>query len=665
MREQPNPQKLIDDATQLMQAARKGNLQDITAIRDRHTDRDFIRLIAKQDLSGYTALIEASENGHKDVVQLLLQTLQDADTDISATINHANKSGRTALIHASHNGHTEIVQHLLQALQVANADVVPAAINHANNDSYTALIWASNNGHIEIVKLLVQALRDAGADIQAAVNHQSVDSYTALIGASVNGHTDIIRLLLRALRDAGAGMSAALNHQDSNGMKVLTRASGMGNIDVVQLLLQTLRDAGEDMQAALNHQDADGWTGLIAASYDGYTDIVRLLLQALHDAGADIQEELNHQDNQGNTALMWASENNHTETVKLLLANGAHLRIIDAQTVASLIANNNLAIPEDKLHAIMQRGDITWAEKDYAHFSQKRAEDKKTLDQLTSWAIILGYEAFVEKVLPLLLDTLNLETHTEYLRLALQAQKFAIAERLLMTLNGNDEYGQDNKQTVCNYLLHLMEIERGPLPAIEFLQRHGALYKQYTQAHCEESDSSLLVKHTLFQEQKTLDELRLEAHTEYLRLALHEEKFVVAERLLEAINSKDEYGQDNKQTVCNYLLHLMEIERGPLPAIEFLQRHGAIYKQYTQAHCEESDSSLLEKHTLFQEQIMEENHSRCFIEFNQTHSIGTICKQYSVDLRQSLAQKNQTLVHLACARNDPAMLKRVTKSTQP
>ena len=63
--------------------------------------------INKQNEYGTTALIEASDQGHKEIVEILLQ-------DKRIEINKQNEYGTTSLIEASDQGHKEIVEMLLQ-----------------------------------------------------------------------------------------------------------------------------------------------------------------------------------------------------------------------------------------------------------------------------------------------------------------------------------------------------------------------------------------------------------------------------------------------------------------------------------------------------------------------------------------------------------------------
>ena len=122
-----------------------------------------------------TALIMASQEGHTEIVAMLLEK--------GANVNAKTKDGRRALFLASANGHAEIVAMLL----AAGADV-----NAKDNDGWTALIVASWYGHTETVAILLQN----GADVNAKRNY---DGFTALILASKKGHTDIVKLLKQYL----------------------------------------------------------------------------------------------------------------------------------------------------------------------------------------------------------------------------------------------------------------------------------------------------------------------------------------------------------------------------------------------------------------------------------------------------------------------------------
>ncbi len=59
-----------------------------------------------QDEDVWSALMMASQNGHAEVVKILLEN--------GAQVNLKNKSDRSAFIMASQNGHAEVIQILLQ-----------------------------------------------------------------------------------------------------------------------------------------------------------------------------------------------------------------------------------------------------------------------------------------------------------------------------------------------------------------------------------------------------------------------------------------------------------------------------------------------------------------------------------------------------------------------
>ncbi|MBY0405431.1 MAG: ankyrin repeat domain-containing protein, partial [Cyanobacteria bacterium] len=88
--------------------------------------------INAKDKNGYTALIRASKDGHKTVVEKLLK---HPSIDINAEDNY----GRTALIFASDKGHDTVVEKLLNHPKTD--------INAKSKNGISALAWASRNGH--------------------------------------------------------------------------------------------------------------------------------------------------------------------------------------------------------------------------------------------------------------------------------------------------------------------------------------------------------------------------------------------------------------------------------------------------------------------------------------------------------------------------------------
>ncbi|KAH8647874.1 hypothetical protein BX600DRAFT_484435 [Xylariales sp. PMI_506] len=242
---------------------------------------------------GYGTALMAASNGHKEIVQLLL--------DHGADVNIAGKYG-TALMRAAENGHKEIVQLLLD--HSANVNTV--------GEYTTALISAAENGHKEITQLLL----DHGADVNVtgvdgtALTVASRGKYeTALMRAAENGHKEIVQLLL----DHGADVNTTGDYGTATALMV---ASSGGYEEIVQLLL----DHGADVNTTGDYR-----TALMAASSYGHKEIVKLLL----DHGV------------WGTALMAASSYGHKEIVKLLLDHGADVNIEHGQYGTALTVASN------------------------------------------------------------------------------------------------------------------------------------------------------------------------------------------------------------------------------------------------------------------------------------------------------------------------------------
>ncbi|KAL5592674.1 hypothetical protein FOBRF1_013700 [Fusarium oxysporum] len=118
------------------------------------------------------ALVLSAEEGHKEMVKLLL----DNGADVNA---QGGGLYGTALQGASTEGHEPIMKLLLDKGADVNAQV---------EEHGTALQGASAGGHEPIVKLLL----DNGADVNA---HGGGLYGTALQAAAVEGHEQIVKLL--------------------------------------------------------------------------------------------------------------------------------------------------------------------------------------------------------------------------------------------------------------------------------------------------------------------------------------------------------------------------------------------------------------------------------------------------------------------------------------
>jgi ankyrin repeat protein len=223
------------------------------------------------------ALQAASMEGHKQVVEILLDRGADAD------VNTQHKIYGNALQAASIKGHKQIVELLLNR----GADVNVQGGYHGN-----ALQAALSKGHKQIVEMLL----DRGADVNVKDEHYG----TALQAASGRGHKQIVEMLL----DRGADINA----QSGEYGNALQAALNRGHKQVVEILL----DRGADVNA----QGGEYGNALQVASFEGHEHIVEMLL----DRGADI----NAQGGKYGNALQAAMKNSHKKVVEMLLNRGAH-----------------------------------------------------------------------------------------------------------------------------------------------------------------------------------------------------------------------------------------------------------------------------------------------------------------------------------------------------
>ncbi|WYD79420.1 MAG: ankyrin repeat domain-containing protein [Candidatus Electrothrix gigas] len=180
--------------TALMLAVEKGNLQ-ITEL--------LIKNGAKAAFPGKkdTVFTLAIENGHKDIVKLLIDIVSDNGKLID-----------TALIAAVKKGDIDIVRILLN--NKADANII-------NDRGETALAIASSSGRLEIVKNLIEF----GANINAK-GHRGETS-GMLLSALNNKHPEVVCYLL----EHGANVD-----EDDNSM--LMSAIYKGYHEVVKLLLE-------------------------------------------------------------------------------------------------------------------------------------------------------------------------------------------------------------------------------------------------------------------------------------------------------------------------------------------------------------------------------------------------------------------------------------------
>lgn len=247
--------------------------------------------------SGRTALQAAAENGHLDLVKILVAT--------GAAINapHAPISGRTALQAAAESGHLDIVGFLLGK----GANVNAHAGRHAG---VTALYTAARSGYTEIVKLLL----DNDADVNYVQQNRN-----SLQRAAAEGHIEVVRLLAHntTIVDRASGY---------RGRTALQAAAENGHVDVMTFLVAN--------NFAIDAPPCDqfGRTALQAAAERGHLEVAKFLVEN----GANVNA--GRANVGGKTALRAATDEGHSAMVQFLQANGASS--IDSKTVVTKVKDS-------------------------------------------------------------------------------------------------------------------------------------------------------------------------------------------------------------------------------------------------------------------------------------------------------------------------------------
>lgn len=234
--------------------------------------------------ASHTALQAASQNGHIEVIKILLR--HNADVEIE------DKDGDRSVHHAAFGDEPGIMEHLVRA---------GADLNARNKRRQTPLHIAVNKGHVGVVRTLLE--------MGAHPSLQDSEGDTPLHDAISKKRDDMLTLLL--------DHSADITLTNNNGFNALHHASLRGNPSAMRILLSKL-----PRPWIVDEKKDDGYTALHLAALNNHVEVAELLV---HQGRVNMDlQNVNLQ-----TPLHLAVERQHAHIVRLLVREGCNLNIPD------------------------------------------------------------------------------------------------------------------------------------------------------------------------------------------------------------------------------------------------------------------------------------------------------------------------------------------------
>ncbi|XP_067661991.1 ankyrin-3-like [Haliotis asinina] len=237
--------------------------------------------INSREQCGRTAVMLAAENGHKDVVEMLV--------DKGADLSLVDETEDNVLHCACRGGDAGVVKYILSKNRVD--------IDRRGLHELTPIMMARRCKHREVVELLLSKRADGSLRYY---NHKNM-----LLSASREGDMEVVKFVL----------SQNIVDVDSRGPRKKTPvmlAAQYGYKEVVELLVEN----GADLSLVYD----TGSNGFQLACSTGRLEVVKYII-------AQNTVDINYRGLRKKTAAMIAAESGHKEVVELLVENGADLSL--------------------------------------------------------------------------------------------------------------------------------------------------------------------------------------------------------------------------------------------------------------------------------------------------------------------------------------------------
>lgn len=442
-----------EEIVDLLMAHEKFDVTSLDIAIYRATESKHSKIVAKmqqrKDMKLQLAqeLLKAAGQGEEKQVELVLKQVEKFSVDIDTQ----SKWGKTALYLASAKGHLRIVELLLSA---------KADIEKADQEGRTPLMEAAWTNHLPVVQRLIAE----GAKINA-VRH---DGWNALINAASYGCDTVVDFLLQHKPE--------INYQDKSGQTGLMQAAKGSNQKTINCL-QSLLEAKADP----NLKDKEGKTALLLVA-ERKENIKKMELLLAAKAEIDVRDKNLH------TPLLHACINGHVAQAKMLIIAGANVNVVDAEGMTALMyaVRRNFQLVDLLINAgvnvdaIAQNGQSALARAmqfyvKYTPYIIMRLRAKKAIDTDCNtdlmFAIVSQQFQDLEKYLSP--NTINTQNKRGETALMLQAEWGDITLlRTLMEAGAEINLVDGEGNTALMRLL--IKNDKGYAPAIDFLLESNA-----------------------------------------------------------------------------------------------------------------------------------------------------------------------------------------------